>query len=80
MAEGVEEGASTGLVDTFDEVPERPGRAADRPAYVILTFDAFREMEADAMLQRVSASESDIAAGRVRRGSADDLMAELAEE
>ena len=52
----------------------------NHPAYVILTFDAFREMEADATLQRVSASESDIAAGRVRRGSADDLMAELAEE
>ncbi len=52
----------------------------NRPAYVILTFDAFREMEADATLQRVSASESDIATGRVRRGSADDLMAELAEE
>ena len=52
----------------------------NRPAYVVLTFDAYREMEADATLMRVSASESDIAAGRVRRGSAKDLMDELSGE
>lgn len=52
----------------------------NRPAYVLLSFDAFRELEDAATLARVSASEADLRLGRVSRGSAGDLMAELARD
>ena len=52
----------------------------NRPSYVIMDMDAYREMEEAAVLARVEASEADIRIGRAKRGSADDLMAELAEE
>lgn len=49
----------------------------NRPAYVLLSFDAFRELEDAATLARVAASEEDVRAGRTATGSADDLMAAL---
>jgi len=50
------------------------------PRYVVMFADAFHEMEDALTAARVAASEADIAAGRVTRGSADELMAELAED
>ena len=50
----------------------------NRPAYVLLSFDAFRELEDAATLARVAASDEDVRAGRVSRGSADELTAVLA--
>ena len=41
--------------------------------------DAFKEMEEILTAARVAAAEAEFKAGRYTRGSADDLMAELAE-
>jgi len=49
----------------------------NKPAYVMLTVEAYREMEETATLMRIAASDGDIETGRVRRGNADCLMAEL---
>ena len=52
----------------------------NRPAYVLLSFSDYRRMEDDATFNRIRSSESDIAAGRVKKGSSDALMAELGED
>ena len=52
----------------------------NRPEYVVLTCDAYREMEEAATVARVEASEEDVRAGRVMSGTADELMAALAGE
>lgn len=52
----------------------------NRPAYVVLTVARYQELVAEAeeaYLARVKASLEDVKAGRVRRGSADDLIKEL---
>lgn len=49
----------------------------NRPAYVVLTCNAYREMEEAATVARVEASEEDLRAGRVTAGTADELMAAL---
>ena len=49
----------------------------NRPEYVVLTCDAYREMEEAATVARVEASEEDLRAGRIMSGTADELMAEL---
>ncbi|MGN0846542.1 MAG: prevent-host-death protein [Kiritimatiellia bacterium] len=49
------------------------------PRYVVMSADAFRDMEEALAIARVAASEADLAAGRVTRGSADELMGELVE-
>ena len=49
------------------------------PRYVVMFSDAFREMEEALTAARVAASEADVRAGRVTRGTADELMAELVE-
>lgn len=49
------------------------------PRYVVMFADAFRKMEEALTAARVAASEADLRAGRVTRGTADELMAELAE-
>jgi len=49
----------------------------NRPAYVVLTSEAYREMEDAATVARVEASEADVRAGRVTAGTADELMAAL---
>lgn len=50
------------------------------PRYVVMFADAYAEMERALAEARVAASEADYAAGRVTRGSAHDLMAELLED
>jgi PHD/YefM family antitoxin component YafN of YafNO toxin-antitoxin module len=52
----------------------------NRPAYVVLTEERYRELVADAeeaYRVRVKTALQDVAAGRVTRGSADDLLKEL---
>ena len=50
------------------------------PRYVVMFADAFHEMEEALADARIAASDADIKAGRITRGTADDLMAELAED
>lgn len=50
------------------------------PKYVVLYSEAFQRMEDELCALRVAISEADISSGRVSRGSADDLMAELNED
>ena len=49
------------------------------PRYVVMFAETFHEMETSLADARIAASEADIRAGRVTRGTADDLMAELME-
>ena len=52
----------------------------NRPEYVVLTEARYRELVAEAeeaYVARVKASLEDVAAGRVKRGSAADLIREL---
>ena len=49
------------------------------PRYVVMFADAFKEMEENLTAARVAAAEAEFKTGRLTRGSADDLMAELAE-
>lgn len=52
----------------------------NRPEYVVLTEARYRELVAEAeeaYVARVKASLADVAAGRVKRGSAADLIKEL---
>ena len=52
----------------------------NRPQYVVLTEERYRELVAEAeeaYVARVKASLEDVAAGRVKRGSAADLIKEL---
>ena len=50
------------------------------PRYVVMFADAFHEMEASLADSRIAASEADIKAGHIARGTADGLMAELLED
>ena len=52
----------------------------NRPAYVVLTEERYRELVAEAeeaYQVRVKTALQDVAAGRVTRGGADDLLKEL---
>ena len=52
----------------------------NRPEYVVLTEERYKELVAEAeeaYVARVKASLEDVKAGRVRRGSAADLIKEL---
>lgn len=49
------------------------------PRYVVMFADAFHEMEESLADARIAASEADVRAGRVTRGTADKLMTELME-
>ena len=49
------------------------------PKYVMMTGDAYRQLEDELSALRVQLSEADVRAGRVERGSADELMGELLE-
>lgn len=52
----------------------------NRPEYVVMTVDRYKELVAEAeeaYVARVKASLEDLKAGRVRRGSAADLIKEL---
>ena len=50
------------------------------PRYVVMLADASREMEANLTGARIAAAEAEYNAGHFTRGTADDLMSELAEE
>jgi PHD/YefM family antitoxin component YafN of YafNO toxin-antitoxin module len=52
----------------------------NRPEYVVLTEERYKELVAEAgeaYVARVKASLEDVKAGRVKRGSAADLIKEL---
>lgn len=52
----------------------------NRPEYVVLTEERYRELVAEAeeaYVARVKASLEDVKAGRVKRGTAADLIKEL---
>jgi PHD/YefM family antitoxin component YafN of YafNO toxin-antitoxin module len=51
----------------------------NRPTYVVLFEEDYQTMMEDLALARIEASEADLRAGRVRKGSAADLMNELDE-
>lgn len=49
----------------------------NRPRYVVLSEEDYEEMLRDLADARLAASEADLAAGRVRRGTARQLMKEI---
>ena len=49
----------------------------NRPMYVVLREEDYQAMLADLALARIEESEADVRAGRVRKGTTADLMAEL---
>jgi len=49
----------------------------NRPRYVVMSADEYETLMADLSEARLAASEADLKAGRVRRGSAARLIAEL---
>lgn len=49
----------------------------NRPAYVVLTCEAYRALEEAATVARVAASEEDVRTGRTAAGTADDLLAAI---
>ena len=49
----------------------------NRPRYVVIDGAEFDAMLDELAQARIAASEADIKAGRVRRGTASELMAEL---
>lgn len=52
----------------------------NQPQYVVLSEDRYRELveaEDEAYIARVRASLEDVKAGRVKRGTAEDLIREL---
>jgi PHD/YefM family antitoxin component YafN of YafNO toxin-antitoxin module len=55
----------------------------NQPQYVVLTEDRYKELlaaENEAYIARVRASLADVKAGRVKRGTAEELIRELALE
>ena len=49
----------------------------NRPRYVVISDKEYETLMGDLAEARLAASEADLKAGRVRRGTAADLMAEL---
>ena len=49
----------------------------NRPMYVVLREEDYQSMIEDLALARVEASEADLSAGRIRKGTTADLMNEL---
>ena len=49
----------------------------NRPMYVVLREEDYQSMIEDLALARVGASEADLSAGRIRKGTTADLMNEL---
>ena len=67
-------------ISAVDEVVGRgPVRVVknNRPSYVIMTESDYDQMVTDLAEARLAASEADLKAGRVRRGTAADLMREI---
>ncbi|MBT7065900.1 MAG: prevent-host-death protein [Verrucomicrobia bacterium] len=49
----------------------------NRPMYVVLREQDYQSMLEDLALARIEVSEADVREGRIRKGSASDLMGEL---
>jgi len=49
----------------------------NRPRYVVLSGSDYEQMAKDLAEARLTASEEDVKAGRIRRGSAVDLIREI---
>ena len=49
----------------------------NQPKYVILFEEQYQTMLEDLTLARIEASEADLQAGRIRKGSAEDVLNEL---
>ena len=49
----------------------------NRPRYVVLSESDYEQMAKDLAEARLAASEDDVKAGRIRRGSATDLIREI---
>ena len=52
----------------------------NRPRYVVMSETEFDVMMSDLAEARLAASEADLKAGRIRKGTAANLMAELRQE
>ena len=52
----------------------------NRPRYVVMSETEFDAMMNDLAEARLAASDADLGAGRIRKGTAKDLMAELRKE
>lgn len=52
----------------------------NRPRYVVLSEEEYEVMLIDLAEARLAASEADLRAGRVKRGTAADVMADLLRE
>jgi PHD/YefM family antitoxin component YafN of YafNO toxin-antitoxin module len=52
----------------------------NKPRYVVMSEPEFNTMMSDLAEARLAASEADLKSGRVRKGTAADLMAELRKE
>ena len=62
--------------DLLDEGPVQIVRN-NRPRYVVMSETEFDVLMSDLAEARLAASEADLKAGRVRKGAAENLMAEL---
>ena len=52
----------------------------NKAEYVVLSMAAYEDLLADLAESRLTASEADLKAGRVRRGSADELLWEAKQD
>ncbi len=68
-----------GLVAVDDMLADGPVTILknNRPRYVVLSGEDYELLMADLSEARLAASEADLKAGRVRRGTAAHLMAEF---
>ena len=64
----VDEAAKTGPVHVVKE---------SRPQYVVMSESDYQQMLSDLADARLAASEADVKAGRIRRGTAAQLMREI---
>ena len=66
-----------GVVDEFlDQEPVHIVKN-NRPMYVVLREEDYQTMMEDLALARIEASDADVRADRIRKGSTADLMKEL---
>jgi PHD/YefM family antitoxin component YafN of YafNO toxin-antitoxin module len=49
----------------------------NRPSYVVMSKNDYETLMADVSQARLAASEADLKAGRIKRGSASQLMKEI---
>ncbi|MEE9368050.1 MAG: type II toxin-antitoxin system Phd/YefM family antitoxin [Pontiella sp.] len=68
-----------GVVDEF--VAQEPVHIVknNHPMYVVMSEENYQVMMEDLALARIEASDADLTAGRMRKGSVTELMKELGE-